>query len=92
MTTRYKSQQGFGHLGILLLLLVVAVVALAGYKVANSRQEEVASSGAQSASAQVVQPIKNSADLDKVESTLNNVNIDGDLNPDSLNQDVQSLL
>lgn len=85
------TQKGFAHLGILLLVLVVAVVALAGYKVYKNGQNTVTNSSV-TAAGQAIQPIKSAADLNTAQNTLNNTNLDGDLNPDALNQDVNSLL
>ena len=86
-----RTQQGIAHLGLLLLVLVVAAIALIGYKVWNNRNNTstpVTASTVQSTG----QAIKSTADLNQAENSLNSQNIDGDLNPDSLNQDVQSLL
>jgi Tfp pilus assembly protein PilX len=84
-------QNGFAHMVVLLALLILVVIGLAGYKVAMNHSASVSSTSAATA-AQQVKAIKNTADLNNAESTLNNVNVDGDLNPDSLNDDVSSLL
>jgi uncharacterized protein (UPF0333 family) len=88
------SQKGFGHLGLLLLVVVVAIIGLAGYKVAKNHSDnsKLNSSTGAAATAQLIPTIKNTADLKTAETTLNSQNVDGDLNPDSLNQDVSSLL
>jgi uncharacterized protein HemX len=85
-----KSQNGFAHLGLLLLLLVVVVVGLVGYKVAKSNS--TASDGSNQAVSQQAQTIKTKADLNTAAASLNNLNIDNDLNPGSLDNDVNSLL
>lgn len=85
---RKGSQRGFAHPALLLLAAVIAVIALAGYKVAGNHS----ALSNTPAPVQTAQTIKTKADLNSAESALNNENIDGDLNPDSLNQDVQSLL
>lgn len=90
-----SNQKGLAHLAILLLLVVVAVVVFAGYKVAKNHNKQAAVQPATAATAsasQAIPVIKNTADLNTVESTLNSQNIDGDLNPDNYNQDVQNLL
>lgn len=87
------TQKGFAHLGLLLLLVVLVAAALIGYKVTKDRNNVATPvTAATSSAAQTIPVVKNTADLNTVESTLNNQNIDGNLNPDSLNQDVQSLL
>jgi predicted negative regulator of RcsB-dependent stress response len=86
-------QNGFGHLGSLLLVVIVVLIALIGYKVYNnSRNNTVAMNNTPASSSQKAQKISNTGDLNSAESTLNSQNIDSDLNPDSLNQDVQNLL
>lgn len=90
---RKHAQNGFGHLGSLLLVVIVVLIALIGYKVYSNRNNTVANNSVSSGqTTQQAQPIRNTADLNNAESTLNSQNIDGDLNPDSLNQDVQTLL
>jgi uncharacterized protein (UPF0333 family) len=86
------SQTGFAHLGSLLLVLVLVVIAFAGYKVAQNHNSKVKNSTSTAANTEQVQTIKSASDLDKAQTTLDNTNVDGDLNPDSMDQDVQSLL
>jgi uncharacterized protein (UPF0333 family) len=86
-----KLQYGFAHLGLLLLVVVAAVIAVAGYKVANSNKTADTPSTATTAGQEVIE-VKTASDLDKVKASLQNANLDSDLNPDSLNQDVNSLL
>jgi predicted negative regulator of RcsB-dependent stress response len=83
-------QNGFGHLGLLLIVVIVALIGLIGYKVWHSSSNTVQPPA--STTSQNGQAINTTADLNNAESSLNNANIDGDLNPDSLNQDVQTLL
>jgi len=85
-----QLQYGFAHLGLLLVLAVAVVIALVGYKVASNNTKPVGDGA--TATTQSVSRIRTAGDLDKVKATLNNTNLDGDLNPSSLNQDVQSLL
>lgn len=85
------TQKGFAHLGVVLLLLVVVVIALVGYKVAKNRNNTTTPSTVTKAAVQTIPVIKNKADLNTVETTLNNQNIDANLNPNSFDQDTQSL-
>lgn len=87
-----KTQKGIVHLGVVLLLLVLAVVAFAGYKVSQNRTDNSAASINRPVTAREIPTVKNTADLNTIEITLSNQNIDGNLNPDSLNNDVDSLL
>jgi hypothetical protein len=63
-----------------------------GYKAVSNRNANKDITQTSNAASQQVQTIKSSADLNKAESTLNSENVDGDLNPASMNQDVNSLL
>jgi Tfp pilus assembly protein PilV len=87
-----QFQNGFAHLSLLLLVLVVAVVGLIGYKVAKNNSTDNSQSSVSKSSTPQVETIKTAADLDQAKTTLNNTNLDGDLNPDSLNNDVNNLL
>lgn len=86
-----RAQNGIAHLGILLLVLVIAAIAFIGYKVWSNRSTADSSAGTAS-SQQPGQAINTEADLNQAESNLNNQNIDNALNPDSFDQDTQSLL
>jgi len=88
-----KSQKGFAHLALLLFVVVIAVVAYAGYKtVKNHQKTATANQTSTSVTQSVSGVINNQSDLNSAVNTLNGQNVDGDLNPDSLNSDVTSLL
>jgi hypothetical protein len=88
-----RTQKGFAHLALLLLLVVVVVAAYAGYKVVKNHQQVTTNNQTSTAITKPVSStIKNTADLDKASAALNSQDIDSQLNPDSLNSDVQSLL
>jgi Tfp pilus assembly protein PilX len=88
-----KTQQGFAHLALILLLIVVAVAAYAGYKVVKNHQKITsANQTSTSITSTPSQAINSKADLDKAANTLNGQKVDSDLNPDSLNNDVSTLL
>lgn len=88
-----KAQYGFAHLALVLLLLIAVIVGFTGYKVVKNRQQ---SSKATQTSTTITKTdpniINSKADLDKAANMLKSQNVDGDLNPDSLNSDVNSLL
>jgi len=85
-------QNGIAHLSLLLLVLIVAVIACVGYKVEQTHSATpTASTANTSAAPQDIPAITSKSDLNSAEATLNNQNVDGDLNPDSYNSDVQSL-
>jgi type II secretory pathway component PulJ len=87
-----KTQKGFAHLSLLLLLVLVAVVAYAGYKVVNDHQKSTSDNQTSTALTQGTGTINSRADLDKALNTLNGQNVEGDLNPGSLDSDISSLL
>lgn len=88
-----KTQKGFAHLALLLLLVVVAVVAYAGYKVVKNHQKVTSANQTSTAVTNTATDAINSkADLDKALNTVNGQNVDADLNPGSLDNDVNSLL
>ena len=82
------NQSGIAHLGLLLLAVLVAVVAFAGYKVATNNPKD---NSAVTPPAQQTQNINSQADLGRAESSLNNQDVDKDLNPSQFDQDVESL-
>lgn len=86
------QQKGFAHLALVLLVLIAAVVAFAGYKVVKDRQDNIAANKTSTAVTGSVTVIKTNADLDSVTDTLNSQDIDSDLNPDELESDISNLL
>jgi uncharacterized protein HemX len=87
-----RTQTGFAHLALVLLLLVVAVAAFAGYKVVQNRQNQTAANTTSTAITNSAETINSKADLDKAVNTLNSQSVDSDLNPDQLNSDISNLL
>lgn len=87
-----RTQKGFAHLALVLLLLVMVVVAFAGYRVVKNRQDKLAANKTSTAITNSAQTINSKADLDKAASTLNSQSVDSDLNPDSLDSDISNLL
>jgi hypothetical protein len=86
-----RQEYGIAHMS-LLLLLVLAAVAFAGYKVYNNNQNkssEVSQTPAPTASVTV---IKSKADLNGAINALNNENIDSTLDTSQLDSDVNNLL
>jgi uncharacterized protein HemX len=89
-----RNQSGIAHLSFLLLLLIVAVIGFAGYKVVQNRQDKTAANQTSTAvtTQNIDKPFKSAADLKTAESTINSQSVDSDLNPDQWNSDVNSLL
>lgn len=87
-----NNQNGVGHIvGIVLLLVVVAVAAI-GYRVAQNSDANKVDSSAQPAAVVVPSKIQSTADVKKADRALDNSGIDGSVDPNSLNNDLNSLL
>lgn len=94
MNLKQKSQSGSAQL-VILLLLVLVVVAAVGWRVLKNDHKTSTNNAASSTAPLATQPpstISNASDLSTAQAALNQANIDGDLNPNSLNADVNSLL
>lgn len=88
------SQIGAGHIGLVLLLVVGAIIAFVGYEVVKTNSAVTPPSTATTTPATVnsVPAISNTAGLNSAENTLNNTNLDQGLDPSGYNSDVSSLL
>jgi uncharacterized protein HemX len=91
-----KSQSGMAHLYLLLFFLVVAIIGVVGWRVMQKQNDQTGdfvSSNTSSAPAKATAPgsINNSGDLSKTAAALNQTNVDNDVNPDSLNADLNNL-
>jgi hypothetical protein len=89
------NQSGSHVLVAMLFVLVVGVVGLIGYRVMHNNDQSVSSSAGQPrAAATVPSTIKNNADLTNVSKVLDTSSsqLDGSLNDNSLNNDLNDLL
>jgi hypothetical protein len=93
MTSLSKNQAGSSHLIAILGVLIIAVVAFAGYRVLNSSNPDASSDNGTVVSTQSKVPntINNKTDLNKASNALDQTSIDGDVNPNSLNNDLNAL-
>lgn len=88
-----KPEAGVGHLLMLLAVVVIAAVAVVGYRVINSQNDTLGNTGTTAPRADSAPAdIKNSSDLKAAESALNQSNVDKDLDPAQLDSDINSLL
>ncbi|HSH55762.1 MAG TPA: hypothetical protein VK983_02980 [Candidatus Limnocylindrales bacterium] len=92
MNQRSRSQAGFEAVGVIVAVLLVAVVALAGYKVItmNKASQDVAATSEQAAP----EAIKTKADLQQTEKALTDSEgqLDSSLNDAALDADLDSML
>jgi predicted negative regulator of RcsB-dependent stress response len=88
-----NTQSGFAHLGLLLVVLVLAAVAFAGYRVWQTK-EDVAPVTATVVSDTVPSAIKSKADLIQTSKVLDQADdeLDASLNGAALDSDIDSLL
>lgn len=88
------SQLGAGHIGLVLLLVVAAIIAFVGYEVVKTNNAVTPPSTATNTlpSGTTVPAITNTAGLNAAENTLNSTNLDQGLDPSGYGSDVNSLL
>lgn len=87
-----SNQRGSTHLVLLMAVLVFAVVGIVGYRVLGSNTPASDTSSAATSSKAVPAKINSPADVQKASNALDATPIDGSVNPDSLNSDLNSLL
>jgi hypothetical protein len=91
-----KSQAGVAHIVLLVLVLaVVSAVILVGVRVMqnqNTGEDSSTSSAPVVNKTPVPSTISSAADLNTAKTALTQDSVDSDLNPDSFNADVSSVL
>ncbi len=89
---RKLSQSGFGHVALVLLVLVLAVVGFAGYTVWKAGQKTDTSNTGQQASLPAT--IKTEADLTQTSKFLDETakELDSSLDPSGLDSSINQLL
>jgi len=85
------NQTGASHLVALVGVLVIAILAFGAYRVLNANKTP-ASSATTAATTAVPGKIQSKADVDQATKSLDSENVDGDVNPNQLNDDINSLL
>ena len=89
MKSLRSNQQGIGHVVALLVLVLVAAVAFAGWRVMNANKTSDTTARAASQTPSV---LKTKADVTKAANELDATSVDSTVNPDSLDSDINSLL
>lgn len=87
-----RNQTGFSHMILVLAVVVIAVLAVVAYRVANNQEEDTATSVSKKSSVAAPDTIKSNSDLSKTQAAVKDTPIESDLNPADLNEDVNSLL
>jgi hypothetical protein len=87
------QQKGFGALGVLLVIVIVAIIGFVGYRVASVQKSVSTDSiGSGVVPTSTIPTITKKADLDKATNTVNQAQLDKDLDSSKLDQDLNSLL
>lgn len=89
-----KSESGIAHVVLLLLILgVIAVIVVIGLRVVEKQNVgESSSLPVASTTTTASSAIKSTSDLNAAKSSLSKTNVDKDVNPDSFNDDIDSVL
>lgn len=86
-----SHQKGTGHIVALFGVLVIAVAGFAGYRVIQSNNPEAVSDAAIHAT-KTPTKLKTSADAKKAANSLDDTTIDSSINPNQLDDDLNSVL
>ena len=87
-----RHQRGSTHLVLLLAVALIAVAGFAAYRVLNADTPNASSSPISiRGEKDAPNDIKSSADLQKASNALDSTPIDGDINPDQLDSDINAL-
>jgi hypothetical protein len=80
----FSDQRGVSHLLLVGAIVVLGVVGFAGYRVMNADNDKD--------SAAVPAKIESKKDVQQAQKSLDNDNLDSDLNPSQLDDDLNDLL
>jgi hypothetical protein len=87
-----NSESGVAHVLLLVLVLaVLAAIAVVGLRVMQS-QNTGEDTGSAPVASKTSDDINSTSDLNAAKATLNKTDVDSDLNPDSLDADLSSVL
>ena len=89
---KYLNQRGTSHLVVFLGIAVIAIVAVAGFRVysQNSSTTETASTPASNNSAPA--SIKSTSDVNQATKALDSTNVDSSVNPSQVDNDLEAVL
>ena len=85
------NQKGSSHIVALMGVLVIALAGFAGYRVLQSSEPEAAHDTVVVTDNRVPAKIDNTSDVRKADKALDSTPIDEGVNPDTLNDDINSL-
>jgi hypothetical protein len=85
------NQAGASHIVALVGVLVIALTGFVGYRVLQNSEPEAAHDTVVTTDNRVPTKIDNTSDVRKAEKALDSTPIDESVNPDTLNDDINSL-
>jgi hypothetical protein len=93
MKTR-NNQKGFASLELVLILILVGVIAFAGFRVMSNKKAAKTATTTSSTTASIVVPAKLTTKADAINAgkALDQTPIDSQLNPTQLDSNIKSLL
>jgi hypothetical protein len=86
------NQKGSSHIVVALAVVVIAVVAFAGYRVLQNNNADTTSDTTVSTHAAAPNTLNSTNDVRKADRSLDDQSIDGQVNPNKLDDDLNSLL
>jgi len=86
------NQSGFGHLVLVVILLVVAAAGFVGWRIMQQADTDTAITAGAKGSAVIPAQINSKADVKKADKALDNTSIDSSVNPAQLDSDLNALL
>lgn len=89
---RTLGQRGSSHIVLILAVVVIAAVGVAGYRVMQTDEPIVTNTTLPPRNTDAPDSIKSSADLKKAEASLDSTANDSSINPNQLDEDINSLL
>jgi predicted negative regulator of RcsB-dependent stress response len=87
-----RNQAGVAHLAGLMVLVFVAIVGFAAYRVWQNQKDTPQDAVTSTAVSQAKSiPITTTSDLDQATAAANNLQVDSDLDPTQLDSDINQL-
>jgi hypothetical protein len=87
-----RNQQGIAHLTGILVILVLLIVGVVGYRVVRANTDNQLSNNESSLSeSSVPNSFKSTADVTRADKALEKTSVDDSLNPNQLDSDINAL-
>lgn len=87
-----SNEQGFGLIVVVLAVVTVGVIAFGAVRVMGIKKTPLVSNAAVISRSKVPAAVKSTADLRQASKALDETPVDSGVNPDQLNNDLNSLL